>query len=123
MYKKQHPIWLEIKYDEYLFHKHIFSFEKQLRFQGKIILDYVVHDSIEAYETFKQLDKLNKSDNKDKEIKIEVVSYDNKNHQFWHYENFYDEEYLEASYSEYLMQKEDGIYIIPYDEHNIKLWT
>ena len=30
MNKKEHKIWQEIKYDEYLSHGHIFSFEKQL---------------------------------------------------------------------------------------------
>lgn len=123
MNKKEHQIWQEIKYDEYSLNGHIFSYEKQLKFQGKIVLNYVIHDSIEAYETFKQLEIENKSDNKDKEVNIEVVSYDNKNHQFWHNKNLYDEDYLEASYGEYLMQKNEGKYIIPYDEHNIKLWS
>jgi hypothetical protein len=120
MIKKEYQIWKEIKYDEYLFHKHIFSYEKQLKFQGKIVLDYIVHDSVEAYITFQELDKQNKSDN---EFTIKCISYDNKNHQFWNNKNLYDEDYLEASYYEYLMQKEDGKYIIPYDKHNIKLWT
>lgn len=35
MNKKEYPIWKEIKYDEYLIEGHIFSYEKQLKHQGK----------------------------------------------------------------------------------------
>lgn len=42
MNKKEHQIWQDFKYDEYLMNKHIFSYEKQLRFQGKIVLDYII---------------------------------------------------------------------------------
>jgi hypothetical protein len=122
MNKKEYQIWKEIKYDEYLLHRHIFSFEKQLRFQGKIVLNYVVHDSDEAYKTFQELEVKNKPDNKDKEV-IESILYDNKNHQFWNNKDLYREDYLDASYYEYLLVKEDGKYIISYDEHNIKLWS
>jgi len=122
MNKKEYQIWKEIKYDEYLLDGHIFSFEKQLKFQGKIVLNYVVHDSDEAYKTFQELELKSKPDNKHKEI-IESISYDNKNHQFWNNTDLYREDYLDASYYEYLLVKEDGKYIIPYDEHNIKLWS
>ena len=123
MSKKEHQIWQEINYDEYLIEGHIFSFEKQLKQQGKIVLSYVVHESFETYETFQKLD-INNNYNKEKEIIIESsLTYDNKNHQFWHNKNFYEEDDLEASYGEYLMQKDEGKYIIPYDEHNIKLWS
>jgi len=121
MNKKEYQIWEEIKYDEYLSHGHIFSFEKQLKFQGKIVLDYIVHESEETYKTFYELDKLNKFDNK--ETTIENITYNNENHQLWNNKNLYREDYLDASYYEYLLFKEDGIYIIPYDENNIKLWT
>jgi hypothetical protein len=124
MNKKEHKIWQEIKYDQYSLNGHIFSFEKQLKFQGKIVLDYVVHDSIDTYETFKKLD-INNNYNKEKEIIIEFLpTYDNKNHELWNNPNLYeDDKYLEATYYEILLVKEDGKYIIPYDENNIKLWT
>jgi hypothetical protein len=128
MSKKVHKIWQEIKYDEYLSHGHIFSFEKQLKFQGKIVLDYIVHESEETYKTFYELN-INNNYNKEKETIIESSTiydnknYDNENHQLWNNKNLYREDYLDASYYEYLLFKEDGIYIIPYDENNIKLWT
>ena len=128
MNKKEHKIWKEIKYDEYLCHGHIFSFEKQLKFQGKMVLDYIVHESEETYKTFYELN-INNNYNKEKETIIESSTiydnknYDNENHQLWNNKNLYREDYLDASYYEYLLFKEDGIYIIPYDENNIKLWT
>ena len=126
MNKKEHKIWQEIKYDEYLSHGHIFSFEKQLKFQGKMVLDYVVHESEETYKTFYELD-INNNYNKEKEVIIESsLTYDNKNHPIWNNPSLYkDDEYLEATYYEILLVKEDGKYIIPYDdnENNIKLWT
>ena len=124
MNKKEHKIWQEIKYDKYLSHGHIFSFEKQLKQQGKIVLSYIVHESDETYETFKKLNIINDY-NKKKEKIIEFSSnYDNKNHELWNNPSLYkDDEYLEATYYEILLVKEDGKYIIPYDENNIKLWT
>lgn len=124
MSKKEHKIWQEIKYDEYLCHGHIFSFEKQLKFQGKMVLDYVVHESEETYKTFCELN-FNNNYNKKKEIIIESsLTYDNKNHKLWNNSSLYkDNKYLEATYYEILLVKEDGKYIIPYDENNIKLWT
>ena len=128
MNKKENKIWQEIKYDEYLSHGHIFSFEKQLKFQGKIVLDYIVHESEETYKTFYELN-INNNYNKEKENIIESSTiynnknYDNENHQLWNNKNLYREDYLDATYYEYLLFKEDGIYIIPYDENNIKLWT
>lgn len=124
MNKKEHKIWQEIKYDEYLSHGHIFSFEKQLKFQGKMVLDYVVHESEETYKTFYELN-INNNYNKEKENIIEfLLTYDNKNHEIWNNPSLYkDDEYLEATYYEILLVKEDGKYIIPYDENNIKLWT
>ena len=123
MNEKKHKIWKEIKYDEYLSHGHIFSFEKQLKQQGKMVLDYIVHESEDTYKTFYELD-INKNYNKEKEIIIESSSiYDNEKHQLWNNKNLYREDYLDASYYEFLLFKEDGVYIIPYDENNIKLWT
>jgi hypothetical protein len=123
MNKKEHQIWQEIKYDEYSLNGHIFSFEKQLKFQGKIVLSYIVHDSIDTYETFKKLN-ISNDYNKKKENIIEFSSnYDNKNHELWNNKNLYREDYLDASYYEYLLFIEDGKYIITYDENNIKLWT
>ena len=123
MNKKEHKIWQEIKYDEYSLNGHIFSFEKQLKFQGKIVLSYIVHDSIDTYETFKKLN-ISNDYNKKKENIIEFSSnYDNKNHELWNNKNLYREDYLDASYYEYLLFIEDGKYIITYDENNIKLWT
>lgn len=124
MSKKEHKIWQEIKYDEYLCHGHIFSFEKQFKFQGKIVLDYVVHESEETYKTFYELN-INNNYNKKKENIIEFsLTYDNKNHELWNNPNLYeDDEYLEATYYEILLVKEDGKYIKPYNENDIKLWT
>jgi len=123
MSKKEHKIWQEIKYDEYLSHGHIFSFEKQLKFQGKIVLDYVIHDSIDTYETFYELN-INNNYNKEKANIIEFSStYDNKNHLIWKYDDPYlDEDYLEASlYERDLI--EDGKCFIPYKNlYDIKIW-
>lgn len=123
MNKKEHQIWQEIKYDEYLSHGHIFSFEKQLKFQGKMVLDYVVHDSIDTYETFKKLD-INNNYNKKKETIIESSpTYDNKNHPIWKYDDPYlDEDYLEALlYERDLI--EDGKCFIPYKNlYDTKIW-
>lgn len=122
MNKKEHKIWKEIKHDEYLSHGHIFSFEKQLKFQGKMVLDYIVHESEDTYKTFYELDKLNKSDNK--EVTIESISYDNKNHHIWKYNDPYiEEDFLEASlYERYLL--ENGKCILPYQCFtNVKLWS
>lgn len=124
MSKKEHKIWQEIKYDEYLCHGHIFSFEKQLKFQGKMILDYIVHESEETYKTFYELN-INNNYNKEKETIIEFSStYDNKNHHIWKYDDPYlDEDYLEALlYERDLL--EEGKFILHYQDFNkIKLWT
>ena len=124
MSKKEHKIWQEIKYDEYLSHGHIFSFEKQLKQQGKMVLDYIVHESEETYKIFYELD-INNNYNKKKENIIEFsLTYDNKNHELWNNPNLYeDDKYLEATYYEILLVKEDGKYIKPYNENDIKLWT
>jgi hypothetical protein len=124
MNKKEHKIWKEIKYDDYLSHGHIFSFEKQLKFQGKIVLSYIVHESDETYETFKKLD-ISNNYNKKKENIIEFSStYDNKNHNIWKYNDPYiEEDFLEASlYERDLL--EDGKCILPYQCFtNVKLWN
>lgn len=124
MNKKEHKIWQEIKYDQYSLNGHIFSFEKQLKFQGKIVLDYVVHDSIDTYETFKKLD-INNNYNKKKETIIKSSSiYDNKNHPIWDFYDpkLYDEDYIEAC----LLERdliEDGKCFIPYKNlYDTKIW-
>ena len=124
MNEKEHKIWKEIKYDEYLSHGHIFSFEKQLKQQGKMVLDYIVHESEETYKNFYELD-INNNYNKKKENIIEFsLTYDNKNHELWNNPNLYeDDKYLEATYYEILLVKEDGKYIKPYNENDIKLWN
>jgi len=123
MSKKEYKIWQEIKYDEYLSHRHIFSFEKQLKFQGKMVLDYIVHESDETYETFKNLD-INNNYNKQKETIIEFsLTYDNKNHPIWNYDDRYlDEDYLEASlYERDLL--EEGKCFVPYKNlYDTKIW-
>ena len=123
MSKKEHKIWQEIKYDEYLSKGHIFSFEKQLKFQGKMVLDYVVHESDETYETFKNLD-INNNYNKQKETIIEFsLTYDNKNHPIWNFYDLYlDEDYLEASlYERDLL--EEGKCFVPYKNlYDTKIW-
>ena len=123
MSKKEYKIWQEIKYDEYLSHRHIFSFEKQLKFQGKMVLDYIVHESDETYETFKNLD-INNNYNKQKETIIEFsLTYDNKNHPIWNFYDLYlDEDYLEASlYERDLL--EEGKCFVPYKNlYDTKIW-
>lgn len=129
MNRKEHQIWKEIKYDEYLIDRYIFSFEKQLRFQGKIVLDYVIFDSYVAQKTYEvlELDVKNKLIHKKQEVNYQYKSYNNENHPFWKNKNFYNDDYLETLYYECLLVEEDGLYIIPYDikpyeEDNIKLW-
>jgi len=125
MNKKEHKIWQEIKYDEYSLNGHIFSFEKQLKFQGKMVLNYVIHESEETYETFKKLD-INNNYNKEKEKETIIESstiYDNKNHHIWKYDDPYlDEDYLEALlYERDLI--EDGKCFIPYKNlYDTKIW-
>ena len=120
---RSHKIWQEIKYDEYLSKGHIFSFEKQLKFQGKMVLDYIVHESDETYETFKNLD-INNNYNKQKETIIEFsLTYDNKNHPIWNFYDLYlDEDYLEASlYERDLL--EEGKCFVPYKNlYDTKIW-
>jgi hypothetical protein len=124
MNKKEHKIWQEIKYDDYLSHGHIFSFEKQLKQQGKMVLDYIVHESEETYKTFQKLN-INNNYNKEKEIIIESsLTYDNKNHHIWKYNDSYiDEDYLEALlYERDLL--EEGKFILPYQDFTkVKLWN
>jgi hypothetical protein len=110
MNKKEHQIWQDFKYDEYLMNKHIFSYEKQLRFQGKIVLDYIICDGFEAQETFQKLDNENKT------VKQEqVLSYQNESHELWKNKNFY-RDFLDFSmlYDEY---------IVPVKEEDIKFWN
>lgn len=113
MNKKEHQIWQDFKYDEYLMNKHIFSYEKQLRFQGKIVLDYIICDGFEAQETFQKLDNENKTVKKE-----QVLSYQNESHEIWKNKYLYDvyQDSLEFSmlYDEY---------IIPVKEEDIKFWN
>lgn len=124
MSKKEHKIWQEIKYDEYSLNGHIFSYEKQLKHQGKMVLDYIVHESEDTYKTFYELN-INNNYNKEKETIIDFSStYDNKNHHIWKYDDPYlDEDYLEALlYERDLI--EEGKFMLSYQDFNkIKLWT
>ncbi len=117
MNKKEYPIWKEIKYDEYLIEGHIFSYEKQLKHQGKIVLNYVVYDSDEANKTYDDLFNQKKFI---KKPQINLNPYDNKNHPLWSFHDpyLYDEDYMEATLYEIELEKE-GKPIMPFqnDEH------
>lgn len=121
MNKKEYQIWKEIKYDEYLIEGHIFSFEKQLKFQGKIVLNYVVYDSDEANNTYDDLFNKNKYI---KNSQININPYNNKNHTIWSFYDplLYDDNYIEAC----LLERdliEDGKCFIPYDNlYETKIW-
>lgn len=121
MNKKDHQIWLDFKYDEYLFYQHIFSYEKQLKSQGKMVLDYVVHDSDEANKIF---DDLFNEHKKLKKSKININPYNNKNHPIWSFYDplLYDDNYCEAC----LLERdliEDGKCFILYDNlYETKIW-
>jgi len=121
MNKKEYQIWEEIKYDEYLIEQHIFSFEKQLKFQGKIVLNYVVYDSDEANNTYDDLFNKNKYI---KNSQININPYNNENHPIWNFYDplLYDDNYIEAC----LLERdliEDGKCFIPYENlHDAKIW-
>jgi len=121
MNKKEYQIWEEIKYDEYLIEQHIFSFEKQLKFQGKIVLNYVVYDSDEANNTYDDLFNKNKYI---KNSQININLYNNENHPIWSFYDplLYDDNYIEAC----LLERdliEDGKCFIPYENlHDAKIW-
>jgi len=121
MNKKEYLIWKEINYDEYLIEQHIFSFEKQLKFQGKIVLNYVVYDSDEANNTYNDLFNKNKYL---KNYQININPYNNENHPIWSFYDplLYDDNYIEAC----LLERdliEDGKCFIPYENlHDAKIW-
>jgi len=102
MNKKEHQIWQEFKYDEYLFHKHIFSYESLLSFQGKIVITYGFYDSDEAYNFYNSLIT---EDKKLKTPDVNINLYDNKEHPIWEF----DKETFKSIYADY-----DEVY---YDEH------
>lgn len=121
MNKKEYQIWEEIKYDEYLIEQHIFSFEKQLKFQGKIVLNYVVYDSDEANNTYDDLFNKNKYI---KNSQININPYNNENHPIWSFYDplLYDDNYIEACLFERDLI-EDGKCFISYENlHDAKIW-
>lgn len=123
MNKKEHQIWQEIKYDEYLLNKHIFSYEKQLTFTNKRILSFAFYDSEEAFITYMNLIEEKKPI---KKPQINLNPYNNKNHPIWHRDNcyMYDEDYMENLYGEICLVKEDGKYIQPYEDYEkLKYWA
>jgi len=121
--KKEHQIWSETKYDEYKYYKHIFSFEKQLQFEGKIILDEIFFDSDEARKTFEELDEPDEL-KENKKNKIKCVVYDNEKHELWKHKNFYCHDEIEYIEFEYMLIVEN-IYVVCYNTKikDIELWT
>jgi len=121
MNKKEHQIWQDFNYDEYLFYQHIFSYEKQLKSQGKIVLNYVIYDSDEANNTYDNLFNDNKFI---KNSQTNINLYDNKNHPIWSFYDplLYDDNYCEACLHERDLI-EDGKCFILYDNlYDAKIW-
>jgi hypothetical protein len=120
MSKKEHQIWQQINYDDYLIEGHIFSFEKQLKFQGKIVLNYVIYDSDEANKTYDDLFNQKKSI---KKPQININPYNNENHPIWECRYTYEDNYMESLYGEICLVQEDGKYIQPYEDYEkLKYW-